>query len=108
MTFYILQKDLFPFQCLQYIQETAVSLHRKRNLTSVSNHGNVWEAAPISLSWAPNGLNELPEMRFGISFHPDWQIDNGIFNRPIMTRTKILVHRLGPRTRISALFGRRS
>ena len=63
MTFYILQKDLFPFQCLQYIQETAVSLHRKRNLTSVSNHGNVWEAAPISLSWAPNGLNELPEVR---------------------------------------------
>ena len=28
---------------------------------------------------------------FRISFHPDWQIDNGFFNRPIMTRTKILV-----------------
>ena len=25
---------------------------------------------------------------FRISFHPDWQIDNGLFNRPIMTRTK--------------------
>ena len=50
MTFYILQKDLFPFECLQYIRQTAVSLHRRRNLTSVGNHGNVCEAAPISLS----------------------------------------------------------
>ena len=57
VTFYILQKGSFPFQCLQYIQQTAVSLHRRRNLTSVSN---VCEAAPMSLSWAPKGLNELP------------------------------------------------
>ena len=104
MTFYILQTFLFPFLCLQYIQQTAVSRHRRGNLTSVSN---VCEAAPIFLSWERNGLNELPEMRFGISFHPDRQIDNGLFNRPIMTRTQILVHRLGPRTRISALFRRR-
>ena len=27
-----------------------------------------------------------------ISFHPDWQIDNGFFNRPVMTRTQILKH----------------
>ena len=60
MTFYILQTFLFPFLCLQYIQQTAVSLHRRRNLTSVSN---VCEAAPMSLSWAPNGLNELPFQR---------------------------------------------
>ena len=32
---------------------------------------------------------------------PDWQID-----RPIMASTQILVHRWGPRTRISALFCR--
>ena len=38
--------------------------------------------------WEPNGLNELPEMRFGISFHPDWQINNGLFTRPIMTCTQ--------------------
>ena len=68
VTFYILQKDLFPFQCLQYIQQTAVSLHHRRNLTFVSNHGNVCEAAPISFSWTPNGLNELPEVRFEFLF----------------------------------------
>ena len=33
-----------------------------------SNHGNVGEAAPISLAWAPNGLNELPEVRFEFLF----------------------------------------
>ena len=40
---------------------------------------------------------------FRISFHPDWQIDNGIFNRPIMACSQIRVHRQGPKTRISAL-----
>ena len=29
---------------------------------------------------------------FRLSFHLDWQIDNGIFNRPIMTSTQILVN----------------
>ena len=28
--------------------------------------------------------------------HPDWQIDNGFFDRPIMAHTKILVNRWGP------------
>ena len=37
------------------------SLRRRRNLTSVSN---VCEAAPRSLYLVPNGLNELPEVRF--------------------------------------------
>ena len=31
-----------------------------------------------------------------ISFHLDWLIDRVLFNRPIMARTQILVHRLGP------------
>ena len=45
---------------------------------------------PISLFKIPNGLNELLEVTFWISFHPpDWQIDNGFFNRPIMTHTQI-------------------
>ena len=66
--FYTLQKDLFPFWCLQYIQQTAVSLCHRHNLTSVSNHGNVCEAAPRFLSWAPNGLSELPEVRLEFLF----------------------------------------
>ena len=35
------------------------------NLTSVSS---VCEEAPISLFWAPSGLNELPEMGFEFPF----------------------------------------
>ena len=41
-----------------------------------------------------------------ISFHPDWQIDNALFNRPIMARTPIRVHRWGPKARSSALLRR--
>ena len=37
------------------------SLRRRRILTSVRN---ICEAAPISLFWSPNGLIELPEVRF--------------------------------------------
>ena len=38
---------------------------------------------------------QITRSAFRISFHPDWQIDNGFFNRPIMARTQILVHRWG-------------
>ena len=38
----------------------------------------------------------------------NWKIENGLFTRPIMARTQILVHRLGPRTSISALLRRRT
>ena len=41
------------------------SLRCRRNLTSVSN---VCEAAPISMLQAPNGLNELPEVRVEFTF----------------------------------------
>ena len=41
------------------------SLRRRRNLISVSN---VCETAPISLFWAPKGLNELPEVRYEFPF----------------------------------------
>ena len=37
------------------------TVRREHNLALLSN---VCEAAPISLFWAPNGVNELPEMRF--------------------------------------------
>ena len=82
--------------------QNRVSLHRRRNLTLVSN---VCTAAAISLFFVlvPDGLNELPEMGFIISFHSDWQINNGFFNRPIMGHTQILVQRWWPRTRISAI-----
>ena len=44
------------------------------------------------------------------NFPSTWlvKIDNGSFNRPIMARTQILIHRWGPRTSISALFRRRA
>ena len=74
-----------------------VSLRRKRYSTSVSNVG---EAVPISLFWAPNGLNELPEVGFELA-NRHWH-----FKQTNMARTKILVHRWKPRTRISALFRR--
>ena len=41
------------------------SLLRRLNLTSASR---VRKAAPISLFWAPNGLNELLEVRFQFPF----------------------------------------
>ena len=50
----------------------------------------------------------ITESAFRISFQSDWQIDNDFFNRPIMARTQIPVHKWRPRTRISALFRRRT
>ena len=71
-----------------------------QNRVSLHRVSNVCEAALISLFLAPEGLNKLTEMDFKISFHSDWQINNSFFNRPIMERNQILVHRWGPRTRI--------
>ena len=39
-----------------------------------------------------------------ISLQPYWQIDNGFFNGPILVFTQVLIRRLEPVTRISALF----
>ena len=63
------------------------SLRRWRHLTPVSN---VCEVAPISLisAGAPDGLNELPEVRLEFPFK---LIGKGLFNGPIMVRTQILV-----------------
>ena len=47
-------------------QWISCSLRCRRNLTPVSN---VCEAAPKSLVWAPNGLNELTELRFEFPFN---------------------------------------
>ena len=43
------------------------SLCRRLDLSPVSD---VCEAAPMSLFWAPNGLNELPEMCFEFPSKP--------------------------------------
>ena len=80
-----------------------VSRRRRRNLTSVTG---VCEAAPISLMW--QRTQRITGSAFRISFYPDWQINNYIFNRPVMARSQIQVHRWGPRTRILALFRRRT
>ena len=48
-------------------------------------------------------LNDSTEVCLLFPF-VDWQIDNGFFNRPTIAGTPILVHRWGPRIRISALF----
>ena len=68
---------------------------------------NICEVVPISLFWALNGLNELPEIHFVFPFNvTDKLTMYGIFNRPIMVHIQIQVHSWGPRTRILALFGR--
>ena len=63
----------------------------------------------LSIVVGPQRTQRIPGSAFGISLHPFWQIDNGFFLRPIMTRTQILVRRWRPsRTRISALFRTRT
>ena len=58
-------------------------------LTSVSNVGG---AASRSSFCAPNVLNEITRSEFRTFFHADCKIDNGIFNKPIISRTQIRVH----------------
>ena len=75
-----------------------------RNLTAANN---VCKAAPWALLWVPDRVNVLPKVRLEFPFKPDWKIDNGFFNKPIMGPTQILVHRWRSRTRISAQSRRR-
>ena len=39
----------------------------------------------------PQQTQRITGKALRISFHPDWQINNGIFNRPIRARTQIQV-----------------
>ena len=66
---------------------------------------NVSEAALKSLYWVQR-IQGITGNAFRISLQCDWQFDNGYFDKPIKARTQILVHILGPRTKISALFHR--
>ena len=67
------------------------SLRHRRNLTSVSK---VYEAAPISLFWVTNRLNELPVVRFKFPF--------------ILIGKSTMAFLKGQSTRISALFRTRT
>ena len=53
-------------ECETFKYCSMFSLRRRRNQTPVSN---VCKVAPISLFWAANGLNNLPEMRFRFPFN---------------------------------------
>ena len=43
-----------------------------------------------------DSMNYITGNVFGISFHFDWQIDNGFQKNPVMAHTHIQVHRWGP------------
>ena len=49
--------------------------------------GNVCEAAPISLFWAPQLAQLIYWKCFGISIQHACQISNGIFNRQIIAQS---------------------
>ena len=68
---------------------------------------NACEEAPRSLLWTADGRYELLEVRFEFFFNLIGKINNGFFNGPIIARTRVPVHRWGPRTKISTLFRRR-
>ena len=58
-------------------------------------------------NWAAHPYQEFPGVPSPpgrISLQPYWQIDNGFFNGPILVFTQVLIRRLEPVTRISALF----
>ena len=96
--------ELAPRSLWLQVVFVPIRLCRRRNLTTVSN---VCEAAPISLFWAPDALNELPEVRFEFPFiligkstiafwtGQSWRVLKSWYTG-------------GGKTRISALFSRRT
>ena len=73
-----------------------VSLCLRPNLTQDSHVCESSTRVLVRTHW-------ITQSKFQISLQPDWQLNNGFFNRPIMVHTQILVHRWRPRTRISSL-----
>ena len=66
---------------------------------------NVGKAAPISLFWTTNGLTNY--WKCILNFLSTWLANQqGVWNRPTMSGTQILVHRWEPSTRILVLFYR--
>lgn len=67
------------------------------NLTPLVTYvqvNNICEAVPRPLTWAPNGLNELPEMCFEFRFILIGKPTMASFKRPIIACTQILVQQL--------------
>ena len=60
------------------------NMRRMRKSTSDSN---------VCLVLGPERTQRIIRSMFRISFHPDWKIDHGVFNRQVMVRTQILAHR---------------
>ena len=58
-------------------------------LTRISN---ICKAARISLFWALKQTKWITRNAFRNLLQPDWRIDSGFFNRPIMACNQILVH----------------
>ena len=69
---------------------------------------NVCKVVLRPLSWAPNRLNELPEMCFKFRFILIDKPTMASFKRPIIACTQILVHSWEPRTRILVLCRRQT
>ena len=92
---------LFSRRCYSGVLHKKFSLRSRRNkprlVTSAKQCREPSSRAPV---------DSTIQKCVSISFHPDWQMDNTSFNRPIMARTQIRVHMRGPETRISALLCR--
>ena len=58
-------------------------------LTSVSN---ALRNSTDNRVLGPQRIQRFTGNALRISFHSDWQINSGFFNRPITARTQILVH----------------
>ena len=79
--------------------------HSWCNLTPLSN---ICEAVPMYLFWTLNGLNEILEMPFEFPFNLIGKSTMALLTGKSWYNTQILLLRWQPRTRISALFCRRT
>ena len=75
------------------------SLCRRRDLTPI----RCADILALGRQWT----QRITGNAFRIFLQPDWQNDNSFFNRPIMARTQILVHRWGLQKRFRRCFADR-
>ena len=69
-----------------------------RLVTCLRNSAEILEVVPCP-QWTQKITEKGPEGRFEFPFILGLQNNNGFFNRPVMARTQILVHRWGPRNK---------
>ena len=102
--------SLQPAFCVKTLLHVACVTNRCKltPLVTCVQVSNVCKVVPRPLSWAPNGLNELPEMCFKFHFILIDKPTMASFKRPIIACTQILVHSWEPRTRILALCRRQT